>query len=186
MLPGYPLVLATNSLDGVALTNSITATSIMPSSAIGTLPGGALQVGSQIKVTLRGRISTVVTTPGTLTLDVRFGATVVSAFGAISLNVNAQTNTTWESVLIGVVRSVGSGTAATVLFTGSFMSRAVIGSAASTAGGANETLLPDTAPAVGTGFDSTNAIAVNVFGTWSVASASNSIQIHQAIVELKV
>ena len=186
MLPGYPLILAANTLDGAALTNSVAATAIMPASAVCAIPGGTLQVGSQLKITLRGRISTVVTTPGTLTFDFRLGGIVVSAFGAINLNTVAQTNAAWEAVIIATVRSIGSGTAATALCTADFISRAVVGSPAVAAGGAGEVMLPDTAPAVGTGFDSTTALSVNVFATWSVASVSNSVQVHQALVELKV
>jgi hypothetical protein len=184
MLPGYPLVLGAASADGAALTNTVTATNIMPASAVATIPAGALQVGSTVKIMLRGRMSTLVTTPGTLTLDIRFGSVVVSAFGA--MNVNAQTNATWEVVLLATVRAVGSVTAANAICTGCFVSRALIGSPAVAAGGAGTAMLPDTAPAVGTGFDSTASQAINVFATWSVASASNSIQIHQTIVELKV
>ena len=186
MLPSYPLVLASASADGAALANSVAATSIMPASAIATLPAGSLQVGSLIKLSLRGRISTLVTTPGTLTLDLRIGGIVVSAFGAIALNIVAQTSAHWEATLMAVVRAIGSGTTANALCTGNFSARAVIGSAAVGVGGIGEVMLPDTAPAVGTGFDSTLALPINVFATWSVASASNSIQMHQALVEIKV
>jgi hypothetical protein len=40
-------------------------------------------------------------------------------------------------------------------------------------------LLPASSPAAGTGFDSTAAFVVDVFGTWSVANASNSIRLDQ-------
>ena len=186
MLPTYPLVLSSAAADGVALTNSVVAASIMPASAIATLPAGSLQIGSLLKISMRGRISTVVTTPGTLTLDLRLGGVVVSAFGAISLNTTAQVNAQWELMFMAVVRAVGSGTAANALCTGFFCSRAVIGSPAAGVGGIGEVMLPDTAPAVGAGFDSTLALPINVFATWSVASASNSIQVHQALVEIKV
>lgn len=185
MLPAYPLILASASSDGAALTGTVTATSIMPSSAIATIPAGALQIGSMVKITLRGRITTIVTTPGTLTLDLRLGGVVVSAFGAISLNVTAQTNATWSAELIATVRSTGAGMAASALCTGQFSSRAIIGSGAAGTTGVYTQLLPETAPAVGTFFDSTVAVPVNVFATWSIAQAS-SIQIHQALVELKV
>ena len=186
MLPGYPLLVSTATADGAALTNTLTATSIMPVSALAVIPGGALQVGSVIKVTVRGRISTVVTTPGTLTFDMRLGSVIVSAFGAIALNIVAQVNAQFQCEFIAVVRTVGSVTTANALCTGNFVSRAVINSPAAGSGGAGEAVLPETAPAVGTGFDSTASQIVNVFATWSVASASNSIQIHQAFVELKV
>ena len=186
MLPSYPLIFASAVGDSVALTNSTTPTTILPSSAVATVPAGSLQVGSLLKISLRGRISTFATTPGTLTLDVRFGAVVVSAFGAINLNTTAQTNASFAAEILAVVRSVGNGTLATALCTATLTTRAIIGAAAVAAGGVGAIVLPDTAPAVGTGFDSSAALAVNVFGTWSVANAANSIQVHQALVELKL
>ena len=186
MMPAYPLVLASASADGAALTNSVAAASILHGSGIGAIPANALQVGSQIRISIRGRISTVVTTPGTLTFDIRMGGVIISAFGAIALNTVAQANALFDLLVFAVVRSVGSGAGATALCTGAFVSRAVIGSPAAGAGGAGEAMLPETAPAVGTGFDSSAAQALNLFATWSVASASNSIQVHQSLVEFKV
>jgi hypothetical protein len=186
MFPAYPLVLSSSTADSTALANSTTATTILPKSALCSIPGGTLQVGSRLRIRLRGRISTVVTTPGTLTFDMRIGGVVVSAFGAIALNTTAQTNAAWEAELEAEIRSVGDGTTATALCTGRFTSRANVGSPAVAAGAVASALLPDTAPAVGTGFDSTAACKIDCFGTWSVANASNSIQVHQACVELMV
>ena len=186
MLPAYPLILACASADSAALTNTLTATSILHGSGIGTIPANAMQIGSHIKVTIRGRISTLVTAPGTLTFDMRMGGVVVSAFGAIALNIVAQTNASFEAVLTARITAVGTGTTATALCTGVFLSRAVIGSAAVAAGGVGAIVLPDTAPASGTGFDSSSAQVANIFATWSVASASNSIQVHQSLTEFKV
>ena len=186
MLPAYPLVLAINSNNGAALTNTVTPTSILHGSGIGTLGGGWLQVGSKIKGLVRGRVSTLVTTPGTLTFDIRFGSIVVSAFGAIALNIVAQTNAFFDLEFLIDVVSIGGTTSATALCTGRFVSRALLGSVAAASGGVGVMGLPDTAPVVGTGFDSTIAIPVNLFATWSVASASNSIQVHSSLIEFKV
>jgi hypothetical protein len=182
MLPGYPLVLAASTADGTANTGT-TAVSILHGSGIATIPAGALQVGSQIKMLLRGRMNTVVTTPGTTTFDLRLGGVIVSALGAINLNTTAQTNATWELELLATIRSVGVTTGATAIVTGRFSSRAIVGGVAVATGGASLILLPDTAPAIGTGFDSTLALAVNVFCTNTVAG---SITCHQSITELKV
>lgn len=124
--------------------------------------------------------------PGTLTFDMRLGSVVISALGAINLNTTAQTNASFELELIAVIRALGAGTAANALVTGRFVSRAIIGNGAVSAAGVTAMILPDTAPAVGTGFDSSAAQAVNIFGTWSVANAANSITTHQSITELKV
>lgn len=180
--------LITGQADGAALASSTTATSLLPAAAHFTLPSGFFsQVGKTLRVKARGRISTVVTTPGTLTLDVRFGTIaspiVVFNGGAMNLNVTAQTNATWEFEADLVCRALGQGTSANVLGIGRFTSRALIGSAAVAAGYPGSALLPDTAPAVGTGFDSTITNVVDLFATWSVSNAANSIQLHQFSLE---
>ena len=186
MLPGYPLLLASATADSVALTNSTVATTIMAPSGLATVPAGTLQTGSALKILLRGRISTLATTPGTLTFDLRIGGIVVSALGAMPLNITAQVNAIFELELLAVVRALGTVTAANAMVTGRFTSRALVGSVLPANGGPMTIILPDTAPAVGPGFDSTITMPLNVFATWSVASASNSIQTHQSIIELKV
>lgn len=185
-MPAYPIVLASAAADGTALTNSTSATNILHGSGIGVIPGGALQMGSLVKITASGRISTLVTTPGTLTFDVRFGSVIVFNGGALSLNVTAQTNAAWWLEIMIVARALGNSTNANALGSGQWRSRAAIGSAAVATSGVFTTPMPDTAPAVGTGFDSTSAQSVNLFGTWSVANAANSIQVHQSVTELKV
>jgi hypothetical protein len=164
--------------DGTALTNSTTATSILPAAAKFTMPANYLKVGDVIRVRASGRISTVVTTPGTLTLDIRSGSsTVIFNGGAMNLNVTAQTNASWWYDAYLTVRAVG--TSANVLGTAQWSSRAIVGSAAVAAGGVPSIILPDTAPAVGSNFDSTTSFVIDMFGTWSVANAANSIQVHQ-------
>lgn len=171
--------LITQQVDGSALASSTAATSLLAPQAKFTLPANLLQIGTKLIVRAGGRISTVVTTPGTLTLDIRLGSVVAFNGGAMNLNVTAQTNATWGLEIDLLVRSIGASTSATVIGIGNFWSRAVIGSAAVAAGGVGTSMLPDTAPAAGTGFDSTSAQIVDFFGTWSVSNASNSITCHQ-------
>ena len=72
--------------DGSALTNSTTATSLLPASRKFTLPSYFFDtIGKTLRFRASGRISTVVTTPGTLTLDIRLGSVVVFNGGAMSL-----------------------------------------------------------------------------------------------------
>jgi hypothetical protein len=61
---------------------------------------------------------------------------------------------------------------------GEWTSESVIGSGVPTAGGAGTHMLPNAAPAVGTGFDSTVSMIVDLFATWSLNNA-NSILVHQ-------
>jgi hypothetical protein len=175
---------ASASADGSALTNSTTATSLIPTGAKPTLPALYFdQVGKALRILATGRVSTLVTSPGTLTLDVRFGSVIAFNGGAMTLNTTAQTNATWFLDVTLVCRSIGSSTSATVLGVGKWASRAVVGAAAAGSGGVGTLLLPDTAPVAGTGFDSTTSNPIDLFGTWSVASASNSITLHTFNVE---
>lgn len=175
--------------DGSALTNTTTATNLLPASASEAYVGaGQLRPGAVIAFAFSGRISTVVTTPGTLTLALRFGSTDVFSSGAMSLNTTAQTNVHWHLEGELVCRATGTGTSTTMFpKLCHFRSHAVIGSSAPTAGGAGEHLLPyNTAPAVGTGFDFSTSQLISLFGTWSVASASNSITLHTGSVDIYI
>ena len=103
----------------------------------------------------------------------------------MNLNTTAQTNATWEFEADLVCRTIGaSAPRRKLLGAGRFTSsRAAIGSAAVAAGYPGSALLPDTAPVVGTGFDSTITNVVDLFATWSAASSSNSITLHQFSIE---
>lgn len=180
--------LATAQGDGSPLANTTTPSSILPPQTRITLPSNFFSyVGKAMRLTAWGRISTVATSPGTLTLAVNFGtvASPITVFtgGAMNLNVTAQTNATWRLECALTARSIGQSTSASVMGIGMFSSRALIGSAALAAGYAGNALLPDTSPAVGTGFDSTVTNVVDLFATWSTASANNSIQLHEFFLE---
>lgn len=169
--------------DGTALTASTTPTSILSASSKFTLPANFFNfIGKKLRVRAAGRISTVVTTPGTLTLDFRLGSVVVFTSGAMALNVVAKTNVTWIYEAELECRAVGASTSAALLGIGKWQSEAVIGSPLPSAGGSGMLLLPASAPANGTGFDSTAAQQVDMFGTWSISNA-NSIQVHQFSLE---
>lgn len=179
-LPASPLVVATAGAAGAAYASSTTATSLIPSGAIGTIPAGALAIGSVVRITAFGQMS-VTTSATTLTFDVRFtGAStvVVGNLGAITMLTTGFTNVAWWLDVMLTCRSVGSGTTATMMPGGRFSSTAAV------AGGGGLPL-PSPSPAVGTGFDSTVAQQVNLFGTWSLNNASNSITVMQYLFEFK-
>lgn len=174
--------------DGAAVANTTTPTSLLPSQANFNLYAGFFsQFGTTLNIKARGRVSTLVTSPGTLTLDVCLGPSgspiVVWNGGAMALNVTAQSNATWEFEAELTARALGNGTTANLLGTGRFTSRALIGSPAVAAGSPGSALLPDTAPAPGTGFDSTITNLLLFRATWSIANAANSITLHQFRVD---
>lgn len=188
-LQTFQELLINANVDGAALANSSSATSLLGGTGTGashaklTIPANYFYVGRVLRVTAAGRISTLATTPGTLTLDLRLGGVIVANGGAMTLNTTAKTNVAWLLEWILTCRAIGSGTVANFMHQGKFTSEAVIGSPAPTAGGSGVLLLPASAPAVGTGFDSTAAGTFDLFGTWQTANAANSIQLHQYLLE---
>jgi hypothetical protein len=170
--------LISSQVDGTAVTGT-TAAAVEPPAARFTLPANFFVPGKVLRVNAWGRISNIVTTPGTLTLDVRFNtSSVVFNGGAVSLNVVAKTNVAWRLIMMLTCRTIGNGTVATLLGQGDFTSESVVGSAA---GIANDAMLPASAPVVGTGFDSTVAQTVDLFATFSLTG--NSLTSHQYTLE---
>lgn len=174
----YMETLVVSSADGAAYGASVTPTSIIAASDVLTLPASFFVPKKKLRIRIGGRISNIVTTPGTLILDVRLGAVIAFTGPAMGLNIVAKTNVSWLAEIELTCRAIGSGTSANLMGMGRFTSESVVGSPLPAAGGAGTLLLPVSAPAVGTGFDSTAAQALNVFATWSVNDAGNTLQVH--------
>lgn len=177
---GWRQVLAAANGDGTAITNTVTQGSIIPSDCKYSLPANFLKVGSQLRITASGRISNVITTPGTLLFQVLFGSTGVFSPAAFNLNTVAKTNVGWWLDILLTCRSIGGGTAATMLGQGTFTSESVVGAAAGTA---LPVLLPNATPAAGSGFDSTAAQLIDLQAKFSVSTATTSIQVHEYSLE---
>jgi hypothetical protein len=138
--------------------------------------------GQTLHVRAAGRISTLVTSPGTLTFTFRAGPTAniaVATSQALALNIVAKTNVAWYLDLLLTLRAVGASTTANFMAQGLWTSEANIGAPLPSAGGESSALWQASAPAVGTGFDSTVANQLDLTAQWSVNSASNSILCHQ-------
>lgn len=160
-----------SQLDGAALT-AAAAASMLPAQAKAVLPAGFFdRVGKQMLIRASGRISNVVTTPGTARFDVRMDSTVVADTNAINLNIVAKTNVGWWLEMVLTARAVGS--AGNLMMQGMWQSESVIGSPAATAGGNGSVLLPyNAAPAAGANFDTTVAHVLDLFFTQTVATGS--------------
>ena len=169
---GFQEILATAINDGTALSNSTTRTSLLAgvTGARYSLAGNRLRVGDMVDLFASGRISTVVTTPGNLTLDLGISATLLFTTNAMPLNVVAKTNVSWTLQAFGTVRAIG--TAANILWQGRFLSEAGINVAVpSTGPGPGGQNVPyNAAPAVGSNFDSTVSNLLDFFATFSVAN----------------
>jgi len=160
--------LARSRKSGTALTNTTTATSILPGAERFNVPSNIWEVGTVLQVKVGGRISTAASSPGTLTLDCRVGSVVVFTATTGTLATSAS-NLTWIAEIELLCQTVDSGTGTTLFGFGDLRSFAL----SATVPWAP---LPASSPAVGTGFDNTVSGFFDVFATWSVANASNSIR----------
>ncbi len=170
--------------DGSQLSNSASPTSILPAQAKLTFPANYFgDVGKQLYVRATGRLSNVVTTPGTLTLDLRLGGTVVFNSGAMQLSTTAHTNVPWWWEIYITLRAVGS--SANFMGESAFLSQAASVSGADPTTGHSLLLAPNSAPAVGTNFDATSAQQLDLFATFSVSTNPTNLTLHQYTIESK-
>lgn len=161
-------LLVSSYTDGPTLTAAAAASAI-PTYNVITLPSGYFFIGRMLRITASGRASVVITTPGTLRFDVRLGGTVVFDSLAINPLVTAQTNIGWYLDIMLTCRAVGSGTAANLIGIGNFRTAILLGEHGH---GSNIVIPVATAPAVGGGFNSTAALALDLFFTQTVATGS--------------
>lgn len=181
-MPGYNQTLITAQIDGTAVSGT-TIGSLLPPSARFVIPPNYFFIGKQLRIKASGRISNIATTPGTLALQVMLGtiASQISVFtpAAMQLNATVNTNAAWELEVMLTCRAIGNGTQANLMGTGRFTSRSLLNApAVGTTLGVGVALLPDTAPVVGTGFDSADVTNVlDLTATFSLTG--NSIQLHQ-------
>jgi hypothetical protein len=174
----YQGTLVIAQVDGTALSNTTTETSIIPAQAKFTLPPGFLdRADKTLRVRAAGRISNAAS--ATLLLKLKFGANIAAASQAFALNATAKTNVTWMLEWSFTTRAVGA--SANLMHIGMFTSEAVIGVGTNTYAGSQA--IPASSPVVGANFDSTASQVVDFTATWGAASASNSIQIHQYALE---
>jgi hypothetical protein len=185
MLQTWVQTLISAQVAGAALSNSTSATSLLPSYAKVTLPNNFFTyAGQMLRITAAYQVSNVVTTPGTLTLDVRFGAVVVFTSGAMTMSTTAHTTLPlWVQILL-TCRAVGSSTSANLMGQGVATSQVLsLTSVADSTTTPATLLMPNTTPAVGTGFDSTTTEQIDHFGTFSVATSPTNITLQQWVVE---
>jgi len=167
--------LITSQIAGTAVVLGTPGTSLLPPAAVYTLPANFFSIGKTLRLNVWGQVSNRITGPDTLTFNVRFGAIQVAASQALAINIVAKTNVSFHLEWVLTCRSIGNSTLATVMHQGKFESESVIGSPLPSAGGSGVLLIPASGPVVGTGFDSTVAMAVDLFAFWSTASV-DSIQ----------
>jgi len=178
--------LVSSQISGNNLTASVTATSLIPAAARYTLPPNFMAIGKVLRIKFAGQLGNIVTTPGTLTLDVRMGPTsniIVFNGGAMQLSSTAHTTLPIMGEILLTCRAIGGGTTANLMGQGIVTAQSLSLTAVADSATTPATLLiPNTTPGVGTGFDSTVSMVVDLFGTFSLNNA-NAIQLHQYTLE---
>lgn len=167
-MQGYVGPLIVSQADGPALSGSTTPTSLLQNQGKYVFGAGQIaNIGQRFVARALCRLSSAASTPGNLTLDLRYGSTVIATTQALAL-ATSQTNITLRLELELICRAVGA--------SASFMVGGEVKSASLTGGPL--ILVPASAPVVGNTFDSSQAGALDFFGTFSASSGSNSITCH--------
>lgn len=164
--------LINSHVDGAAVT-AAAATSLLPAQAKRTIPANYFEnIGQMLKIEAHGRISSVITTPGTARFDIRLGGTVVFDGLAVLLDaVAAHTNVAWYLNVLLTLRANGS--AANFMGGGIWTCDDITGRPAGTPMGVLSAPLPwNSAPAVGSNFDATASQQLDLFFTQTVATGS--------------
>lgn len=179
---GWQQTLMVQQGAGTLLNTYTTAKSVINTESLRTLPSGFFDtVGKQVRMTVTGDISTLVTTPGTITFQLMLGSVIAWTSGAIQLNATAHTTKPfWLDVLL-TCHVVGSGTTAKLHGSG-ILGGIMFTNTAGQADGANTMTImnvPTTLAADGTGFDSTQAQTVDFWAGFSISNAANGIQVGQ-------
>ena len=166
---------------GTSFGTYTTAKTVVPATSLKTLYANELYVGKMYEIDILGGIGTLVTTPGTITFQVKFGSVVAFTSGAIQLNATAHTNLPFWLKIFLTCRTIGNSTTATMM--GQAIAHGMMFT--NTAGQTDDAnsmamlMAPATAPAVGTGFDSTTDNIVDFFAGFSISDAANTIKVEQ-------
>lgn len=177
----YSGVLTVAQVDGAALTAAARA-SCIPAANIFTIPPNYFDYpGKQLKIKATGRISSLITTPGTARFDVNFldsaavNAIVFDGLAVLLDTVAAHVNEHWDLEIDLELRGQ-PGIAATLFGTGRWSSQNILGVPAGTPRGGLTALLPwGTAPVVGAPFNSTLEQKVDLRFTQTVATGSLTV-----------
>jgi len=183
MALGYRKTLVSSQGDGPTLTAAAAAT-CLPGQAKFTIPAGTFDApGKILHIWASGRISSLITTPGTARYDVRLGGTVMFDSLAILLDsVAAHTTVGWTLDITMTMRTAGS--SATFWGQGTWTSEDILGVPATAPKGVLSAILPwNSTPAVsGNTFDANASQVLDLFFTQT--AATGSMTVHQYMAEI--
>jgi hypothetical protein len=168
--PSLPQVHACQSRAGTLYNTYTTAKSVINEEDVINWPANILRVGSAFRIKVKGGLSNRAATPGTFAFQLMMGSVVAWTSGNLSFNASARTLLPFSLDLELRLDSIGSGTLAKFMGMGEF-------------GGIHLTntdqkiQVPTTAPALGTGWASTAAQAMDLYVAFGTSDAGNGIQV---------
>jgi hypothetical protein len=174
-------VLTSSVVDGATLT-AAAAASMIPAANRVTVPANAFKVGQVLRVRASGRVSTVITTPGTMRFDLRYGGVVFwDSLAVLPDTVAAHVTVGWSLYIDLICRAAGA--TANFFGQGFLSTEDLLGVPATAPKGNLVAQLPwNAAPAVGANIDNTVAGVLDVFFTQT--AATGSLICHEYVAEL--
>lgn len=184
---GYWETLASITGDGTALTAAARASLLQGGAKAGlfTLPANKLRIGDVLHLKATGRISSVITTPGTARFDLSAGVGGTAFMDSLAIlldTVQAHSNVGWILDMEGAVRAVGN--AANIMWAGRWTCEDLLGTPATPPKGSLTAVLPwNSPPAAGANFDHSVANIIDFNFTQTVATGS--VTLHTYALSLK-
>jgi len=183
-LPFFTQVLTQQRAAGTLFNTYTTAKTVINATELFTFPANTLEIGSAFRVRVMGGLSNIVTTPGTVTFQIMMGSIVVWTSGAIQMSTTAHTLIPFNLEVMMRVNAIGATTSANFLSMGMLNGiMFTVGAGADSTTVVGQFPVPATAPAAGTGFDSTIANILDFWTGFSISNAGNGIQVYNYNVE---
>lgn len=185
---GWAQGLAAQSVAGTLFATFTTAKTVINQEALYPIGANTLKVGDSFTVTVSGGISNIVTTPGTIVFQIMMGSVVAWSSGNIQLNATAHTTLPFRLIVdltVQLVNTTVGGAIAKVVGVGVLTGVMFTKTAGQTDGANTESVImvPVTAPALGTAFDSTITQTLDFWAGFSISAGGNGIQIWQYRVD---
>lgn len=186
---GYVECVASASKSSALFATYTTSKLVTDATGRWTMPANYLYAGRKLRVRVAGAISNIVTTPGTITFELKVGPTaniVGWSSGAIQLNATAHTTLPFFLDVSLVCQVTGDGTTAKLLGVGvaeGLMFTRTAGQV-DDAQGMQSIIVPQTNPAQGTGFDSTVASVVELWAGFSISNGGNGVRVDEYALEV--
>lgn len=179
----------TQEAAGTLFNTFTTAKTVINQSNLLSLYPNFFKIGQKLRITICLAISNIVTTPGTCVFQIMLGSIVVWTSGNVQLNATAHTTLPAKLVVdltcqlantgVGgvIAKLMGVGVLTGVMFTKT---------AGQTDGANTETVMmvPVTAPALGTAFDSTISQILDFWAGFSISNSGNGVRVDQYDVEI--